>query len=346
MGVIIESMSVPPIALDVMGGDRGTAELVAGGVAAVRQDGASIAMVGRRTEIEAALAAVKATDLSIEIVDAPDVIEMSDNPVATVRARPQSSIVVGVAGVRAGQAAGFVSTGNSGAVMAAAVLGLGRVRGVDRPALASAFPTLHGYCLLCDIGANLDCRPENLLQFGVMASTYWERVFGVTNPRVGLLSNGEEDSKGNTLVRETHALLRQSSVNFVGNVEGKDIPHHSADVILMDGFTGNVLLKTAEGTATLVREVIRQEARRSLLGSIGGLLMKGAFRRISRRLDYQEYGGAPLLGVNGICIIAHGRSDARAVRSAIRVARHAAESGLTEAVRSAVQSRVGVALGG
>lgn len=320
-----------------MGGDRGAGEVIAGGVAAVRSDGAEVILVGRRVDIEAEIARLGAESLQIPIVDAPDVIEMSDQPAAAVRAKPESSMVVGVGLVRSGAASGFVSTGNSGAVMTAAVLGMGRVPGVERPALATAFPTLKGHCLLVDVGANVDCRPDMLLQFAIMGATYWEKVFDVTYPRVGLLSNGEEDSKGNVLVRETHGLLRGSHLHFVGNVEGKDLPHHPADVIVMDGFTGNSVLKVAEGIATMMKEMIRQEAKKSIAGIVGGLLLRGTFRRVGRRVDYEEYGGAPLLGVRGVCIIAHGRSNSRAVRSAVRVARHAAEIGLTDAIRAGVQ---------
>jgi glycerol-3-phosphate acyltransferase PlsX len=324
------------IALDVMGGDQGPAEPVAGAVQAAREDGVKVLLVGRRAVIEAELAKHPGPPAGLEIVDAPDVVEMTDQPAQAVRAKPESSLVVGLAQVRSGRASGFVSPGNSGAVMVAALLGLRRIRGVERPAIATPFPTLQGHCLVCDVGANVDCRPEQLVQFGIMGSAYVERVFGRPRPRIGLLSNGEEDSKGNALVREAHQLLRESGVNFVGNVEGKDIFQHRADVIVMDGFTGNVVLKVAEASGAFVSELIKQEAKRNLLGVLGGLMLKPASARVRRRIDYDEYGGGPLLGVDGVCIIAHGRSNAKAIRSALRVARHAAETGLTEAIRTGI----------
>jgi phosphate acyltransferase len=199
-----------------------------------------------------------------------------------------------------------------------------------------------------DVGANVDCKPEYLLQFGVMGAIYLERVFDRPNPRVALLSNGEEDSKGNTLVREAHPLLRASHLNFAGNVEGRDIPMHAADVIVMDGFTGNVALKLGEGCGSFMKQLIRQEARRDPLSMLGALLMIPAFNRVSRRVDYEEYGGAPLLGVQGVCIVAHGRSNAKAIRSALRVARHAAANDLPEAIRVGIQAELpaAVATGG
>jgi glycerol-3-phosphate acyltransferase PlsX len=325
-----------------MGGDLGPAEPIAGAVQAAREDGVQVLLVGRRAVVEAELARQRDLPPGLEIVDAADVVEMSDQPAQAVRAKPDSSLVVGIAQVRSGRASGFVSPGNSGAVMVAALLGLGRIRGVERPAIATPFPTLHGHCLLCDIGANPDCRPEQLVQFAIMGSAYVERVFDRPRPRVGLLSNGEEDSKGNALVRETHPLLRESGVNFVGNVEGNDIFQHLADVVVMDGFTGNVMLKVAEGSGAFVAELIKQEARRNPLGMLGGLMMKPAFARVRRRIDYDEYGGGPLLGVDGICIIAHGRSNAKAIRSALRVARHAAETGLPDAIRTGISAHPSV----
>jgi glycerol-3-phosphate acyltransferase PlsX len=321
-----------------MGGDRGPAEAVAGAVQAAREDGVHVLLVGRRAVVEAELARHRDLPPGLEVVDAPDVVEMSDQPAQAVRAKPESSLVVGLAQVRSGRASGFVSPGNSGAVMVAALFGLRRIRGVERPAIAIPFPTLTGHCLVCDIGANVDCRPEQLVQFAIMGSAYVERVFGRPRPRIGLLSNGEEDSKGNALVHEARPLLRASGLNFVGNVEGKDIFQHHADVVVTDGFTGNVVLKVAEGAGAFVGDLIKQEAKRTPLGILAGLLMKPTSARVRRRIDYDEYGGAPLLGVDGVCIIAHGRSNAKAIRSALRVARHAAETGLTDAIRTGISA--------
>lgn len=325
-----------------MGGDLGPGEMVAGAVAAAREDGAEVLLVGRRDAIEPALARLGPIPPTIEVVEAADVVEMDEQPIKAVRAKRDSSMVVGVAQVRSGRAGGFVSPGNSGAVGVAALLGLGRVDGVDRPALAQIFPTIEGHCVIVDVGVNPDARPEHLLQFAIMGATYLERVFDVHSPRVGLLSNGEEETKGNAMVLETHPLLRASHLNFVGNVEGKDIFQHRADVVVTDGFTGNVLLKIAEASGAFVSTLIRQEAKRDLMGIIGGLLLTPATRRVRRRIDYEEYGGAPLLGVEGVCIIAHGRSNAKAIRSALRVARHAAGSGLPDAIRSGIQESLAV----
>jgi glycerol-3-phosphate acyltransferase PlsX len=330
-------MAPAPIALDVMGGDHGPGEVIAGGVAAARDDGASVILVGRASLIEAELARLGAGASAVEVVDAPDVIGMDESPLTAVRAKPESSIVVAVGLVRSGRARGFVSPGNSGAVMAAAVFGMGRIRGVERPALATLFPTLQGRCLLVDVGANTDCKAEQLRQFGVMGGIYYELMFDQPRPRIGLLSNGEEEGKGNAAVREAFHLLRSSQLNFVGNVEGKDIAHHLADVVVMDGFVGNVTLKVAEGTSAFVQQLLREEAKRTPLGILGGLLLKPTIGRMRRRTDWQEFGGAPLLGVDGVCAVAHGRSDARAIRSAVRVARHAAEAGLPDAIRRGLQ---------
>ncbi len=219
-----------------------------------------------------------------------------------------------------GHADGFVSAGNTGAVMAAGLFELKRIRGVERPALAVVMPTLRGGALLVDVGANADCRPEHLAQFALMGSVYMERVFGVARPRVGLISIGEEESKGNLLVQQTYPRLRELPINFVGNIEGKDFPAGAVDVAVCDGFVGNVMLKLAEGMASAITGLIRQEIEASVVTRVAALGVLPAFRRARRRMDYAEYGGAPLLGLNGICIVAHGRSNARAIKNAIRVA--------------------------
>ena len=338
-------MSAARIALDVMGGDRGPGVVIAGGVAAARDDGADLVLVGHGGLIESELDRLGAASIGIEVVDAPDVIGMDESPLAAVRAKPDSSVVVATGLVRAGRVKGVVSPGNSGAVIAAAVLGMRRIRGVERPALATLFPTLEGRCLLVDVGASADCKAEHLLQFAVMGATYFEVMFDRPRPRVGLLSNGEEEGKGNAAVREAFELLRASGLNFVGNVEGKDLAHHLADVVVMDGFVGNVTLKVAEGTGAFVKQLLREEAKKTPLGLLGGLLLMPTLRRINRRIDWEEFGGAPILGVDGVCALAHGRSDARAIRSAVRVARHAAEVGLPEAIRRGIEAAEPVAAG-
>jgi glycerol-3-phosphate acyltransferase PlsX len=235
--------------------------------------------------------------------------------------------------VKEGQADAFVTAGNTGAALAAALFELGRIRGIRRPALASVLPGLGSRCLILDIGANADCRPADLVQFALMGHVYCRQVLGVGSPRVGIVSNGEEEGKGNQLVKEAFALLKESGLRFVGNVEGKDLPHDFADVVVTDGFTGNVLIKTAEGIASLVLDMVRSAAASSLRGKLGGLLLRPALRKALAQLDYTEVGGAPLLGVAGVVIVGHGRSDSGAIVSLIRAGANAARQDVVGAIR-------------
>ena len=313
------------IALDGMGGDHAPDVVVEGAVLAARELGVRVLLVGPERELTAQLGK-DAAALPIEVVNATQVIEMDEHPANAVRQKPDSSMVVGVKQVREGRAQAFVSAGNTGAVMAAGLFELRRIRGVDRPALAAVFPTRKGGTLVIDVGANADCKAEYLAQFGLMGSVYMERVFGVQRPRVGLLSNGEEETKGSALVQAAHPLLREQPINFVGNVEGKEIPAGEVDVVVCDGFAGNVVLKLAEGLASTITGMIREEINASLVSKLFAVGVLPAFRRVRKRLDYAEYGGAPLLGLNGVCIVAHGRSNALAIRNAVRVAAQAVES--------------------
>ncbi|MCC6628400.1 MAG: phosphate acyltransferase PlsX [Chloroflexi bacterium] len=323
------------IALDAMGGDHAPGVTIAGAVAAARAHGTAVTLVGRQAVIEAELARHQATGLDLTIIDAPDTIDMDEHAAQAVRRKPASSIAVATRLVKDGHAAAVVSAGNSGAMMAAALFILGRVRGIDRPAIATVFPCTGGQVLLIDVGAIADPDAANMVQFGQMGDAYARTVFGIARPRVGLLSNGEEETKGSKLVQETHALLKaQPSLHFIGNVEGKDVPAGLADVVICDGFAGNVLIKTAEGVATFIRQVLREEVTRSPLDKLLAAGLRPAFRRVGARLDYAEYGGAPLLGVDGLVIIAHGRSNARAVESAIRVAHQAVEHDTVGAIRA------------
>ena len=244
-------------------------------------------------------------------------------------------MVVAVEMIKRREADAFFTAGHSGGALAAALFRLGRIRGIRRPALSTIFPsqTPQGYCFLLDIGANADCKPEYLAQFAIMGSVYAERVLGVLNPRVAIVSNGEEEGKGNQLVQETVPLLRATPVNFVGNAEGKDIPWGVADVIVTDGFTGNVIIKLAEGVSRLLMDILKEELTSSNVSKVGALLAKPAFDSVKRRLDYREYGGAPLLGVDGVVIVGHGRSDAWAVRNGIRMAAQTVENGVLEAIK-------------
>lgn len=330
-----------PVVLDAMGGDHAPAAPVEGAVLAAREFGIPIYLVGREEEVRAELTRHNHAGLPLTLVPAGETIGMDEQPSLAVRRKRDSSIVVGMRLVKEGKARAFVSMGNTGAVMAAALFHLGRIKGVKRPALATVFPTMQGFCLLLDIGANADCKPEYLLQFGLMGSLYARRVLGVEAPRVGIVSNGEEEGKGNQLGKEAYKLLKASPLNFIGNVEGKDIPSHLADVVVTDGFTGNVIVKTAEGMAKMMKAFIKEELYRSPISTLGGLLAKGAFDRIGKRTDYSEFGGAVLLGVDGVVIIGHGRSNGWAVRSALRVAAQAASSGVLDDIRQDIAAQMG-----
>lgn len=319
-----------------MGGDHAPGVVVEGAIAAAREFGVEVVLVGQKTAVEQELAKHDPAGLSLSVVHTEEVVGMEEHAAAALRQKRQSSIAVGVSLVREGQADAFVSAGNSGAVMASALFGLGRIKGIERPALGTVYPTTTGKCFIIDAGANADCKPEYLLQFAVMGSAYMERVFGVARPRVGLLSNGEEETKGNGLVQECHPLLKASGLNFIGNVEGKDIPLGTADVVVCDGFAGNVAIKLSEGLASAIFDILKKELTADIVSKLAALVLKPAFRRIKKRLDYAEYGGAPLLGVNGITIIAHGRSNALAIKNAVRVAKQAVDQNLVEAIRAGV----------
>ena len=324
-----------PIALDAVGGDHAPGEIIEGAVQAHQESGVPVALVGPRDLLLRELARIDAGDLPIELVEAPHKIEMDEAPVQAVRHKRNSSIVVGMDLVKNGRASGFVSAGNSGAIMAASVLRLGRSAETDRPALASVFPTIAGECLILDVGASTDCKVEDLVRFAVMGSVYCQHVMMTPNPRIGLLSNGEEKSKGNSIVQQTHGRLASSNLNFIGNIEGKDIPFGKADVIVADGFVGNVALKTAEGVAEFAFKLLRDEVERaSLLTKIGGLLLMPNLRRIKRRFDYDEYGAALLLGVDGIVLIAHGRSKAKAIKNSLIRAYSAVEFGVLSHIKA------------
>jgi len=310
------------IALDAMGSDRAPKPEVEGAIQAARHHGVRVILVGREPEIRAEVDRhSSAANLPLEIVHADEVITMDDKVAQAVRAKRDSSIRVGLRLVRESVASGFVTAGNTGAAMATAKMVLGALPRVDRPALAAVFPTALGTAaILLDVGANVDCTPENLEQFAVMGEIYSRSIFGLRRPRVGLLSIGEEEGKGNELTREAFPLLKALPLNFIGNVEGRDLYNGQVDVIVADGFVGNVALKTSEGVATLVRYVLKESLRSTITRQVGYLLSRSAFADFKKRLDYSEYGGAPLLGLKGVCIIGHGSSNANAIKNAIRVA--------------------------
>jgi phosphate acyltransferase len=321
------------IALDAMGSDRAPKPEIEGAIHAARSFGIRVLLVGPEATLKAELERhPSAASLPLEIVHASEVITMEDKAVQAVRAKRDSSMRVGLRLVREGRAAGFVTAGNTGAAMASAKMVLGALRGVDRPALAAVFPTAPGTAaILLDVGANVDCKPHHLQQFAVMGEIYFRSIFGQPGfgrssfatsrpPRVGLLSIGEEDTKGNDLTRDAFPLLRQLPLNFIGNVEGRDLFNGHVDVIVADGFVGNVALKVSEGVANLVRTVLKESLRSTITRQVGYILSRSAFSDFKKRIDHTEYGGAPLLGVKGACIITHGSSNANAIKNALRVA--------------------------
>ena len=325
------------IVVDSMGSDQYPCPDVAGGVLAAREFGDEIILVGDEALIKKELAQLDTSGLQLEVVHASQVIGMNDSPSKASRTKKDSSMHVGLNLVKEGQADGFVSAGNTGGILAVAMLHtLRRIRGVKRPALGVVFP-LGNHPLLTDNGANADCKPEFLLQFALMGSIYVERVRGIKRPRVALLSNGEEEGKGNALVKDAALLLAASGLNYVGNIEPKEfIIQGAADVAVTDGFTGNMIMKTAEAVASHMGELLRKEIRANPITALGGLMARPAFGRVRRQLDPDEVGGAPLLGVNGVVIIGHGRSNAYAIKQAVGQARRAVQQDIVSAIRDGI----------
>ena len=307
------------IALDAMGGDSSPAAEVEGAVLAAREYNADIVLVGDEKLLRRELDKYRTAGLPITICHASQRVEMHESPVSVLRKKKDSSIVVATKLVRDAKASAVVSAGHTGAAMAASLLILGPVKGVERPAIAAILPTLEGVAVMLDVGANVDCKPKHLYQFAIMGHAYAVKMLQKENPRIGLLSIGEEDTKGNILTRETFRYLKNSPLNFIGNVEGKDVYSGSADVIVCDGFIGNVALKISEAVADTMGKMLSREIRKSSSGKIGYLLLKKAFASFKKKVDYAEYGGAPLLGVNGVSIICHGRSTPKAIKNAIRM---------------------------
>jgi glycerol-3-phosphate acyltransferase PlsX len=318
------------IAVDAMGSDNSPHSEVEGAIRAARAYGVKVLLVGKEAVLAPLLKAAGGDGLPIEIRNATQVVAMDEQPSQALRKKKDSSIRVAADLVRSGEASGIVSAGNTGAVMAISKLVIGVVPGVDRPALAAVVPTLTGRAVLLDVGANVECKPHHLVQFAVMGHLFSRKIVGIPNPRVGLMSVGEEESKGNDLTKEVYKTLKLLKLNFIGNVEGRDIYNGRADVIVCDGFTGNVALKTSEGLIEAVLKLLREELSRTLQSKIGAILSKPSFRHLKKRLDYAEYGGAPLLGLRGVCIICHGRSSAEAIKNAIRVAKEFVDNQVNE----------------
>ncbi len=325
------------IAVDAMGGDHAPRSNVEGAVAAALDFGLQVLLVGRRRELESELHRTGYRGTAIHIVDAEENVRFDEPSITPIRKKRRASIRVAAECVREGSAQGFFTAGHTGAAMVVAKMIVGAIEGIERPALAAVLPGLGRKRLLLDVGANVSCRPEHYREFALMGHFYAQEVLRIPRPRIALMSVGEEEGKGTDVTREVYGLLRESGLNFVGNCEGRDVYEGDVDVIVTDGFTGNVILKVSEGLAHLVEEALKQEITRSLQASMGFLLSKDAFRAFKKRLDYSEYGGAPLLGVRGACLIGHGRSNAKAVRNAIRAADEFVKLRISEKIRAKAQ---------
>lgn len=320
------------IAVDAMGGDHAPEEIVKGAMlAAEASSDVQLILVGQKERIQTFLSGKLPGNVSL--YEASEVIEMDEHPANAVRKKKDSSIVVATRLVKLGEADAVVSAGSTGAQMAAALLGLGRIKGIERPAIVTVLPTPEGGKLILDVGANMDASPQQLCQYGQMGSIYANKILGIPNPRVGLLNVGTEEGKGNELTQKAYPLLKAGPINFIGNVEGRDVPYGRADVVVCEGFAGNILLKAAEGLAGVLFEQIKEKITSNMVRKLGALAVKPGLKEIAQMMDYSEYGGAPLLGVNGISIICHGSSKAKAIFNAIRVARECVHVRLIDQIR-------------
>ena len=324
------------IAVDAMGGDHAPQVVIDGAVEAVEDYGVEVILVGDEAKVAPLLAKKKYDRRRLSLVHASEVIEMHDSPALSVRRKKDSSMSVGVRLVRDGKADAFFSAGNTGAEVCAATLILGLLPGVERPGIATVMPSLKGEFLIIDVGANVECKPIHLFQYAVMASVYAELILGKSRPSVGLLNVGEEESKGSEFIKDTRDLLSRSHLNFIGNVEGKHIFDGDCDVIVCDGFVGNIALKVSESLAEAIQKFLKREMLSTPAGVLGAMLLKPSFRRFKKEIDYSEYGGAPLLGVNGVAIIGHGRSNANAIKNAIRVAKEEVEGKFNDKLLEAI----------
>jgi glycerol-3-phosphate acyltransferase PlsX len=326
------------IAVDAMGGDFAPQNVIRGALDALAESGGrfQVVLVGPEELLRGQLSALKGGGAAPEIVDAPQVVEMHDAATSAVKHKRNSSINVGITLHKEGKVDAFVSAGHSGAVMSTSTLVLGRLRGISRPSIGTFFPTEHGTSLILDAGANVDCRAQHLLEFAVMGSIYTTELLGIRQPRVGLLSIGEEESKGNDLSREAHALLKESRLNFIGNIEGRDVLQGKADVVVCDGFVGNILLKFAESVPAFFKARLKDEASRSLGGKLRGLIVRGMLRRAMKGLDYEEKGGVPVLGVDGVSIIGHGKSTPKAIKNMIYRAEEMVQKNINAKIQEAL----------
>ncbi|MFO0774588.1 MAG: phosphate acyltransferase PlsX [Nitrospiraceae bacterium] len=325
------------IALDAMGGDHGPAPILEGARLAAAESNVEIVLVGDETQLREQMRTLKIDDPRLTVRHASQVVEMHESPAQVARRKRDSSVWIATELVKSGEAQAVISAGNTGASMVAAFFVLELTKGVERPAIATALPTLTGYAVMLDVGANVDCSPQHLEQFGLMGNEYAKHLLNKPNPRVGLLSIGEEDTKGNEVTKEAFKLLKASPINFIGNVEGREVYSGQADVVVCDGFIGNVALKISEGVADTIKKLLLKEISGSFWGRLAYPLIASPLLNLKRKIDYAEFGGAPLLGVNGICMICHGRSSAKAIKNAVRRAKALAESRLNELIQQDIE---------
>jgi glycerol-3-phosphate acyltransferase PlsX len=322
------------IALDAMGGDKAPSAVVEGAVRACREYGVEVVLTGPEEVVRRELNGLDAGDLPISVCHASQVVEMDESPTAALKRKADSSMRRAIEAVKTGEADAAVSAGNTGALLAVSTVILRNIKGIDRAAITALIPNAKGYCIMMDVGANVDCKPQHLLQFGIMGHAYARIVLEMEDPKVGLLNVGTEKSKGNKVTKQAFEMMEQSVLNFVGNVEGTDVFRGGADVIVCDGFAGNVALKITEGVAEVFTDAFRKERRGSLRSRLGMLFLQNGLRSLSQRMDYTEYGGAPFLGIDGVCLKAHGSSDAKAIKNAIRAAKNAYEGDLVGRIRN------------
>ena len=326
------------IAIDAMGGDHAPQEPVKGAIDALEHIDAHMVLIGDENQIHQELKKYTYDTSRVSVVHTTEIISGEDKPVQAIKIKKDSSMVVGLLKLKDKELDGFVSAGNTGALLAGGLLRVGRIKGIDRPALCSVYPTSKGMSILTDAGANADCKPRNLLEFGIMGSLYAQNVLGMNNPRVGLANIGHEEGKGNALVIEAFDMLKEANLNFIGNVEARDIPEGATDIIVCDGFTGNIILKLSEGVVKSFSSMMKKVFMKSPLTKVAALLVKNGLGEMKKNMDYTEYGGAPLLGVKGLVVKAHGSSNAKAFMNAIRYAEKAAASGVVEKIAAEVQA--------
>jgi phosphate acyltransferase len=324
------------IVVDAMGGDFAPGVVIEGAIAAVKEYNTELILVGDEAKINSLLKKNKYSGNLISVRHSTEVIEMHDSAATSIRRKRDSSIVAGLNLVKEGKADAFLSAGNTGAVVCGATLGLGLLPGIERPGIGIVMPTLKGVAFIIDVGANIDPKPSQMLQYAIMADAYLKHILGKADPSVGLLSVGEEESKGTEFIKETHELLSHSKLNFIGNVEGKDLFSGKCEIIICDGFVGNVALKVSEGLAQAMQVFLKKHLLSNFIGKLGAVLLRNNFKRFKKEMDYSEYGGAPLLGVNGVVMIGHGRSNKKAIKNAIRAAKEEVERKFNEKILEAI----------